>query len=41
MGDDMGSGLLSMAICFNFCSTNVLQLSNRNRTCTGFDVITH
>ena len=30
MGDDIGSGLLSMAICFDFRSTNVLQLSNRN-----------
>ena len=26
----MGSGLLSMAICFNFLSTNIVQLSNRN-----------
>ena len=30
MGDDIGSGLLSMAICFDFRSTNVVQLSNRN-----------
>ena len=30
MGDDIGSGLLSMAVCFDFCSTNVVQLSNRN-----------
>ena len=30
MGDDIGSGLMSMAICFDFRSTNVVQLSNRN-----------
>jgi hypothetical protein len=30
MGDDIGSGLSSMAVCFDFCSTNVVQLSNRN-----------
>ena len=30
MGDDIGSGLLSMSVCFDFCSTNVVQLSNRN-----------
>ena len=30
MGDDINSGLLSMAICFDFRSTNVVQLSNRN-----------
>ena len=31
MGDDIGSGLLSMAVCFDdFRSTNVVQLSNRN-----------
>ena len=24
MGDDIGSGLLSMSICFDFCSTNIL-----------------
>ena len=41
MGDDIGSGLSSMAVCFDFCSTNVVQLSNRNRTSTSFDVITH
>ena len=28
MGDDMGSGLLSMAVCFDFHSTNIVQLSN-------------
>ena len=27
MGDDIGWGLLSMAVCFDFCSTNVVQLS--------------
>ena len=26
MGDDIGSGLSSMAVCFDFCSTNVVQL---------------
>ena len=30
MGDDIGSVLLSMVICFDFCSTNVVHLSNRN-----------
>ena len=30
MGDDIGSGLLFMAVCFDFSSTNVVQLSNRN-----------
>ena len=30
MGDDIGSGLLSMAVCFDFRSTNVVQFSNRN-----------
>jgi len=25
MGDDIGSGF----VCFDFCSTNVVQLSNR------------
>ena len=26
MGDDIGSGQLSMAVCFDFRSTNVMQL---------------
>ena len=30
MGDDIDSGLWSMAICFDFCSTNVVQFSNWN-----------
>ena len=30
MGDDIGSGLSSMAVCFDFSSTNVVQLSNRD-----------
>ena len=30
MGDDISAGLSHMAICFDFCSTNVVQLSNRN-----------
>jgi len=29
MGDDIGSGLSSMAACFDFRSTNVVQLSNQ------------
>ena len=31
MGDDIGSGLLSMAVCFDFRSTNIVQLSNWNQ----------
>ena len=38
MGDDTGSVLSSMAICFDFRQTNVVQLSSIS---TGFDVITH
>ena len=30
MGDDISSSLSSMAICFDFCSTNVVKLSNWN-----------
>ena len=30
MGDDIGSGLSSMAVYFDFRSTNVVQLSNQN-----------
>ena len=30
MGDDIGSGLSSMSVCFDFRSTNVVQLSNWN-----------
>jgi len=30
MGDDNGLGLLPMAVCFDFHSTNVVQLSNQN-----------
>ena len=26
MGDDISFGLLSMAVCFDFCSTNIVQL---------------
>ena len=29
MGDDIGLGLSSMSVCFDFPSTNVVQLSNR------------
>ena len=40
MGDDISSGLLSMSVCFDFWSTNVVQLSIGTCTSTGFDVIT-
>ena len=30
MGDDIDLGLSSMAVCFDFRSTNIVQLSNRN-----------
>ena len=30
MDDDIGLGLSSMAVCFDFGSTNVVHLSNRN-----------
>ena len=30
MGDDISSGLSSMAVCFDFPPTNVVQLSNQN-----------
>ena len=30
MGDDISSGLSSMSVCFEFCSTIVEQLGNRN-----------
>ena len=36
MGDDISSGLLSMAVCFDFCSTNLVQLSNGNPYCYQF-----
>ena len=39
-GDDIGSGLSSMAVCFDFRSSNMVQLNNQNPS-TGFDVITH
>ena len=38
MCDNIGSDLLSMAICFDFHSTNIVKLSSAS---TGFDVITH
>ena len=41
MGDDISSGLSSMAVCFDFCSTNEVQLSNQNPEFYGYDVITH
>ena len=31
MGDDIDSGLLSMAVSFDFHTTNVVQLSNRDQ----------
>ena len=30
MGDDIGLGLLSVSVCFDFGSTNGVQFSNRN-----------
>ena len=30
MGDDIIMGLSSMAICFDFCSTNIVQLGDQN-----------
>ena len=39
MSEDIGLGLSSMAICFDFRSTNVVQLSNWNPYSTGFVVI--
>ena len=30
MGNNVGLGLLPMAFCFDFCSSNIVQLSNRN-----------
>ena len=41
MVDDIGFGLLSMAICFDLRLTNVVQLSDQKRISTGFDVFTH
>ena len=28
LGNEIGSGLSSMAVCFDFCSTYIVQLSN-------------
>ena len=36
MGDKIDSDLLSMAICFDSCSTKVVQLSNWNPFFYGF-----
>ena len=36
MSDDIGSGLSSMAVCFHFRPTNIVQLSNRNPYFYGF-----
>ena len=36
LGDDIGSGLSSMAVCFDFLSTNIEQLSNQNHYLYGF-----
>ena len=41
MGDDIGWGLSTMAVCYDFRTTNVVQLSIYTRTFTSFDVITH
>ena len=40
MGDDIGWGLLPMTVCFDFCSTKVVQLSYQNPYFYRF-VITH
>ena len=40
MGNDIGSGLLFKAVCFDFSSTNVGSSVIRTRITTGFDVIT-
>ena len=43
MGDDIGSGLSSMAVCYDFRSTNKVQLSNQNPyfSSAGLDVIAY
>ena len=38
MGDDIDSGLSSMAVCFDFRSTNVVQLSNRMHSVSKFQI---
>jgi len=40
MGDDIGLGLSSMAVCFDFCSTHAVQLSNWNPYFYWFQLIT-
>ena len=40
IGDDIGLGLSSMAVCFDFCSTHVVQLSNGNAYFYWFQLIT-
>ena len=40
MGNDIGSGVLSKSICFDFFSTNVGNSVIRTRTSNGFDDIT-
>ena len=40
MGNDIGSGLLFEAVCFDFCSTNVGSSVIGTPSTTGFDVIT-
>ena len=41
MGNDIGSGLLLRAVCFDFLSTNVGSSVIGTRSTTGFDVITY
>ena len=40
MGNDIGSGLLFKAVCFDFRYTNIGSSVIENRSTTGFDVIT-
>jgi hypothetical protein len=41
MGNDIGSGVSTKSICFDFFSTNVGSSVIGTRTFNGFDDITH
>ena len=41
MGDDIGSDMLSMFVCFDFCSTDIGSSVIGTHTSTNFDVINH
>ena len=41
MGDDIGPGLSSRSVCFDFRTTNAGSSAHRTRASTGFDDITH